>query len=107
VSFDILKVDLSLVRAGTAHESAEGVLRALRELARRSGQRILAEGVETDGQLAAVMTLGFDSAQGYLLGRPKPGLDAVAIDLRALCAPVDAAMDGAALAGAAASAPAS
>ena len=96
VSFDILKVDLSLVRAGTTHESAEGVLRALRDLAARGGQRILAEGVETDGQLAAVMALGFDSAQGYLLGRPSPNLDAVAVNLRALCEPADARIEAAA-----------
>jgi diguanylate cyclase (GGDEF)-like protein len=87
VTFDIIKVDLSLVRAGTAHESAESVLRALRDLAGRQGQRILAEGVETVDQLAAIMGLGFDSAQGYLLGRPAPGLDAAPIDLRELCGP--------------------
>lgn len=94
VTFDIIKVDLSLVRAGTAHESAESVLRALRDLAGRRGQRILAEGVETDEQLAAVMALGFDSAQGYLLGRPGSGLEAAPVDLRELVAGIGMAAPG-------------
>ena len=47
VSFDIMKIDLTLVRAGAASESADAVLRALRGLARRQRQTIVAEGVET------------------------------------------------------------
>jgi EAL domain-containing protein (putative c-di-GMP-specific phosphodiesterase class I) len=44
----------------------------------------VAEGVETPQQLEVVMGLGFDSAQGYLLQRPAPGLNAVTLDLPAL-----------------------
>ena len=32
----------------------------------------MAEGVETDDQLAKLRTLGCDAAQGFLLGRPVP-----------------------------------
>jgi hypothetical protein len=32
------------------------------------------------------MGLGFDSAQGYLLQRPAPGLNAVTLDLQSLAA---------------------
>ncbi len=81
VEFDIMKIDLSLVRAGAASESSDAVLRALRDLASRRGQTILAEGVETPVQLELVMALGFDTAQGYLLGRPGPRLDARTLDL--------------------------
>jgi diguanylate cyclase len=82
--FDVMKIDLSLVQASAARESADAVLHALRDLARRSGQSVVAEGVETPGQLVEVMALGFDSAQGYLLRRPLPGLDAGPLDLAAL-----------------------
>ena len=84
VTFDILKIDLSLVRAGAAREPADGVLHALRDLAGRRGQSIVAEGVETADQLGVVLDLGFDAAQGYLLGRPGAGIAAPALDLRAL-----------------------
>ncbi len=81
LTFDVMKIDLSLVQAGAARESADAVLHALRGLARRSGQSVIAEGVETPGQLQEVMALGFESAQGYLLRSPAPGLDAPALDL--------------------------
>jgi EAL domain-containing protein (putative c-di-GMP-specific phosphodiesterase class I) len=36
---------------------------------------VVAEGVETDEQLATLRDLGCRLAQGYLLGRPMPGVD--------------------------------
>ena len=84
VDFDMMKIDLSLVRAGAATGTSDAVLRALRDLAERRGQSIVAEGVETLEQLEVVIGLGFDSAQGYLLGRPSPTLDALDVDLGSL-----------------------
>jgi diguanylate cyclase len=89
LTFDVMKIDLSLVQAGAAHESAEAILHALRDLARRRGQSVVAEGVETPDQLVEVMALGFDSAQGYLLGRPLPEIDAKRQDLEAFAALAD------------------
>lgn len=80
VRFDIMKIDLTLVRAGTASQSADAVLRALRGLARRQEQAIVAEGVETPDELGMVMDLEFDAVQGYLLQRPAPTLDADDLD---------------------------
>jgi len=80
VKFDIMKIDLTLVRAGAASESADAVLRALRGLAQRQRQTIVAEGVETLEELAMVMDLGFDAVQGYLLQRPASHLAAKAAD---------------------------
>jgi diguanylate cyclase (GGDEF)-like protein len=84
VTFDVLKIDLSLVQAGAAREPADGVLRALRDLASRRSQAIVAEGVETVEQLEVVMALGFDTGQGYLLGRPASAMAAGRLDLAAL-----------------------
>jgi diguanylate cyclase (GGDEF)-like protein len=84
VDFDVMKIDLSLVRAGAASGTSDAVLRALRDLAGRREQSIVAEGVETPEQLELVITLGFDAAQGYLLGRPRPAIDATAVDFASL-----------------------
>jgi diguanylate cyclase (GGDEF)-like protein len=76
VDFDVMKIDLSLVRAGAVSGTSDAVLRALRDLAKRRHQSIIAEGVETLEQLEVVVGLGFDAAQGYLLGRPLPDIGA-------------------------------
>ena len=64
-----LKVDRSVVRRLPDHR---GVASQLVGFAREHGLRTVAEGVETRSQLAAVRELGFDRAQGFLLGRPEP-----------------------------------
>ncbi|HEU4667311.1 MAG TPA: EAL domain-containing protein, partial [Arthrobacter sp.] len=38
--------------------------------AREIGASLIAEGIETEAELAAVRELGMNAAQGYLLGRP-------------------------------------
>lgn len=70
IHFDIIKVDLSLVQGGLLHDPSHAVLRALQELGTRWKATLVAEGVETPEQLAAIRELGFAAGQGYLLGRP-------------------------------------
>lgn len=70
LTFDLVKIDLSLVQSGVLRESSMAVLGALRELADRSSAKIVAEGIETSDQLQAVRDLGLTAGQGYLLGRP-------------------------------------
>ena len=89
LEFDIIKIDLSLVQAGARDVSSGAVVRALRELAQRRNQTIVAEGVETPEQLVAVIEMGFHAAQGYLLHRPGPALDAESIDLARVAFPPD------------------
>ena len=45
---------------------------AVIELAHWRGLRVVAEGVETHGQLERMRELNCDRAQGYLLGMPMP-----------------------------------
>ncbi len=80
--FDLVKIDLSLVHGGVAHQHALEVLRSIRDLANRWQAEVVAEGVETPDQLQVVRSLGLAAAQGYLLGRPEaePGLRAVDLD---------------------------
>jgi diguanylate cyclase (GGDEF)-like protein len=93
LDFDIMKIDLSLIQAGTRDDPSLAVVRALLELARRRGQMVVAEGVETPEQLVSVIELGLDAAQGYLLHRPGPALDAGPLDLARLAFPPDPMMD--------------
>jgi diguanylate cyclase (GGDEF)-like protein len=91
VDFDIMKIDLSLVRAGAHHEPSEAVLRALADVARNRRGTIVAEGIETPDLLEAVLALQFDAGQGYLLGRPASDLRPQPADLFALIGGIDAA----------------
>ena len=89
VDFDILKIDLSLVRASATHEASEAVLRALGQLARNRGHTIVAEGIETADHLESVLELRYDAGQGYLFGRAEPTLARPTIDLFALLSATD------------------
>jgi diguanylate cyclase (GGDEF)-like protein len=70
ITFDLVKIDLSLVQSGVLRQSSMAVLRGLRELAVRSSATVVAEGIETAHQLEVVRDLGLTAGQGYLLGRP-------------------------------------
>jgi EAL domain-containing protein (putative c-di-GMP-specific phosphodiesterase class I) len=44
--------------------------RALKAFADRIGSTIIAEGIEREGELSALLELGIEYGQGFLLGRP-------------------------------------
>ncbi|MDR6677133.1 putative bifunctional diguanylate cyclase/phosphodiesterase [Pseudomonas oryzihabitans] len=71
LKFQLLKVDQQILAIASPRQR-EDVLRALQQLARSLGVRLLCEGVETDEQLALLQKLGVEEAQGYWLGRPQP-----------------------------------
>lgn len=48
-------------------------VRFIRDIARRLGCRVIAEGIEQAGERAALEELGIHALQGFLLGRPAPG----------------------------------
>ena len=68
---DIIKLDRSLIREVDSTPTKAAVLRAFIGYARDTGATICAEGIETDGELQTVTTLGATLGQGYLLGRPQ------------------------------------
>ena len=67
-----LKVDRSFVAAldGEDPGRALAILRAILAMAHALGLRTIAEGVETQSQLAQLLQEGCTCVQGYLLGRP-------------------------------------
>ena len=69
---DKLKIDRSFVSSLPKNEESMAVASAIVSLAKSLGLKTTAEGVETKGQLDALVKLGCSEFQGYLLGRPMP-----------------------------------
>lgn len=67
---DLIKIDMTLIR-GCDHDLARRtLLTALADFAEATECRLVAEGVETDGELRAVAGCGVHLAQGHHLARP-------------------------------------
>ena len=74
---DVIKIDRRFI-AGVLDAPADlAIVRSVAEIGRVSGLDIVAEGVETADQLAALMAVGCTAVQGYHLARPMP---AAAVD---------------------------
>jgi diguanylate cyclase (GGDEF)-like protein/PAS domain S-box-containing protein len=69
---DILKVDRSFMASSNDGEHGGELLEAIVNIGHVLSLVTIAEGIEETEQLATAMSLGFDLAQGYLLGRPLP-----------------------------------
>jgi len=69
---DIIKLDAELTRGIEDDPTRRALATALISFARETGESIIAEGVETTGQLDVLQALGVPFAQGFLLGRPAP-----------------------------------
>lgn len=67
---DIIKLDLSLTRDIDTDSPRRALAAALIEFARQTQSHVVAEGVETASELAALQALGVDDVQGYHLARP-------------------------------------
>ena len=70
--FDRIKIDRSFVGEIGQSAHAESIIRAIIQLGHSLGKLVLAEGVETEAQLAFLRSAECDQAQGFLLGRPQP-----------------------------------
>ena len=66
-----LKIDMSLVR--NVHESLVNreMVKAIVSLGRGIGAEIIAEGIETEDEFAALVDMDVDYWQGYLMARPQ------------------------------------
>ncbi len=66
----IIKIDRNIA-AGIARDDAkQALVEAFVSFGRRIGARLLAEGIEKRADLKALIDLGVDLGQGYLLGKP-------------------------------------
>jgi EAL domain-containing protein (putative c-di-GMP-specific phosphodiesterase class I) len=67
---DILKIDRSFVDRVETNDRERQIVAAVTAMAHVLKMNVIAEGIETVGQLTQLSDLGCDYAQGYLLARP-------------------------------------
>ena len=72
VSADILKIDGSFIRNIVSNSLDYQIVASICHLARMKRMMVVAEYVETEELRSAVISLGIDYMQGYLIGKPLP-----------------------------------
>jgi EAL domain-containing protein (putative c-di-GMP-specific phosphodiesterase class I) len=65
-----LKIDRAFVTDLPSDSNAMAIARAIVQMAQSLGMRVVAEGVETEGQRDALVALGCHELQGYLFAKP-------------------------------------
>lgn len=76
---DVLKIDQGFIRDIPQSEDDMAISAAIIAMGHSMGLSVLAEGVETEGQLAFLRERGCDAYQGYLCSRPVPADEFVAL----------------------------
>jgi EAL domain-containing protein (putative c-di-GMP-specific phosphodiesterase class I) len=69
---ELVKLDISWVRGLDVDPARQALISGMTGFATELGCLLIAEGIETDGELRALRRLGITLGQGYLLGRPAP-----------------------------------
>jgi EAL domain-containing protein (putative c-di-GMP-specific phosphodiesterase class I) len=67
---DSVKLDASFVKDATRHPDDAALVMAIITLAHNLRKKVIAEGIESEDQLAFLRLLRCDEGQGYFLGRP-------------------------------------
>ena len=70
--FDKLKIDRSFITAIDNDTRQALFVEAITSLSHQLGVRVVAEGVENNDELKAVLSIGVDEIQGYFYSRPLP-----------------------------------
>jgi diguanylate cyclase (GGDEF)-like protein len=69
---DTLKIDIAFIREVTTSPDDAAIVRAIIGMAHSLGMDVIAEGVETEAQLAHLRRQRCDQVQGYYFSRPLP-----------------------------------
>ena len=77
---DMLKIAKSFVDGLSRGGREASFVRMIIELARTLGVGVVAEGIETQDQVNALVALGCDLGQGFHLGRPRPVHDELGLE---------------------------
>ncbi|MEO8668518.1 MAG: EAL domain-containing protein [Bauldia sp.] len=81
--FDKIKIDKAFVAGIATSPATASVVKAIADLGIALGMTITAEGVEEEGQFAALQAMGCHEMQGFLLAPPLPAAEARALIIRA------------------------
>ncbi len=65
-----LKIDMSLVRDIHQRRASQQIVKAIFEMGEGMGAVVIAEGIQTEDEAAAIRDLGIRHGQGYLFARP-------------------------------------
>lgn len=68
---DVIKIDMELLRDIQASQVKQAIVRGLASIAAELGITLLAEGVETEEELAVLRAAGLRLFQGYYFARPQ------------------------------------
>ena len=79
---DYLKIDQSFVRNLETDKDDIALSEAIIVMAHKLGLKVIAEGVETQGQKKILTEAGCDYAQGYLYSKPVPSEEFEALLMR-------------------------
>jgi EAL domain-containing protein (putative c-di-GMP-specific phosphodiesterase class I)/CheY-like chemotaxis protein len=79
---DALKIDQSFIREVTANTDDAAIATSIILMGRSLNLKVIAEGVETENQLAFLKVLQCNEIQGYLISPPVPAEEAQAFLLR-------------------------
>ncbi|MFT8246239.1 EAL domain-containing protein [Roseomonas sp. BN140053] len=67
---DLIKLDMALVRDVDRHAARRCIIAGVLQMTRDLGIGVIAEGVESPGEVAALRDMGVRCFQGYLFARP-------------------------------------
>lgn len=77
--FDTVKIDQSFARSMMHDPRAMALVESIVNMIRALGADAVVEGIETQAQLDVLTRLGCRYAQGYLIGKPQPLADVLAL----------------------------
>ncbi len=75
---DGVKIDRSFIADIRTSDAGRAIVDAVVSIASRLTLRVIAEGVESEGQADAVRQLGVDAIQGFYYGHPQPASSGIA-----------------------------
>ncbi len=68
---DFVKLDRAIIAGLDTDPARQALVAGMRHFAVTTGCQLIAEGIETEAELAALRSLGVSLGQGYYLGRPE------------------------------------